>query len=211
MTPAKRRFAAWRGMQAMILTRLRLIGFKSSSSRPISRSEPGLTGVVGPERLRQVQSGGGVALGDGRGVAQGDARRSAWTTSFSPATPIALGRNAAGSRDDDRQHLAHRAAQFNGEDTLEVSRRIEREGRLDLPASTAPRGCGRATSRSCLPTPRPVARSHGAGATRAASARSSRAKPRAAPPGAGRGGRHLRPARTAPRGGACGCAPPSRT
>ena len=59
----------------MKFTRLRLLGFKSFVEPTDFLIEPGLTGVVGPERLRQVQPGRGAALGHGRDIAQVAARR----------------------------------------------------------------------------------------------------------------------------------------
>ena len=46
--------------------RLRIAGFKSFAEPVSVEIHPGLTGIVGPERLRQVQRGRGAALGDGR-------------------------------------------------------------------------------------------------------------------------------------------------
>jgi chromosome segregation protein len=110
----------------MKLTRLRLIGFKSFVEPTDFLIEPGLTGVVGPngcgksnlvEALRWVM-----------GEASHKAMRAAGMDDviFSGNT----GRPARNTAEvamtiDNTSHTA--PAQFNGEDTLEVSRRIERE------------------------------------------------------------------------------------
>src|SRR3984893_17889281 len=110
----------------MKLTRLRLIGFKSFVEPTDFLIEPGLTGVVGPhgcgksnlvEALRWVM-----------GEASHKAMRAAGMDDviFSGNT-VRPGRNAAevAMTIDNSAHTA--PAQFNGEETLEVSRRIERE------------------------------------------------------------------------------------
>jgi chromosome segregation protein len=113
-------------MHSMKLTRLRLIGFKSFVEPTDFLIEPGLTGVVGPngcgksnlvEALRWVM-----------GEASHKAMRAAGMDDviFSGNT----GRPARNTAEvamtiDNTSHTA--PAQFNGEDTLEVSRRIERE------------------------------------------------------------------------------------
>ena len=68
------RSAAATGSWRLKFTRLRVLGFKSFVEPTEFLIEPGLTGVVGPERLRQVQSGRGAALGDGRKLVQEHAR-----------------------------------------------------------------------------------------------------------------------------------------
>src|SRR5579863_2489518 len=110
----------------MKLSRLRLIGFKSFVEPTDFLIEPGLTGVVGPngcgksnlvEALRWVM-----------GEASHKAMRAAGMDDviFSGNT----GRPARNTAEvamtiDNTKRMA--PAQFNGEDTLEVSRRIERE------------------------------------------------------------------------------------
>ena len=110
----------------MKLKRLRLIGFKSFVEPTDFLIEPGLTGVVGPngcgksnlvEALRWVM-----------GEASHKAMRAAEMDDV-----IFCGNNNRPARNaaevamtiDNTTHTA--PAQFNGEDTLEVSRRIERE------------------------------------------------------------------------------------
>ncbi len=110
----------------MKLTRLRLIGFKSFVEPTDFLIEPGLTGVVGPngcgksnlvEALRWVM-----------GEASHKAMRAAGMDDV-----IFAGNNSRSARNtaevgmtiDNSAHTA--PAQFNGDDVLEVSRRIERE------------------------------------------------------------------------------------
>ena len=59
----------------MYLKRLTLKGFKSFASATTMRLEPGITCVVGPERLGQVQRRRRPRLGDGRAGRQEPARR----------------------------------------------------------------------------------------------------------------------------------------
>ncbi|HEY4773746.1 MAG TPA: AAA family ATPase, partial [Xanthobacteraceae bacterium] len=110
----------------MKLTRLRLIGFKSFVEPTDFLIEPGLTGVVGPngcgksnlvEALRWVM-----------GEASHKAMRAAdMEDVIFSGTGMRPPRNSAevAIRIDNRDRSA--PAQFNGEDVLDVSRRIERE------------------------------------------------------------------------------------
>src|SRR5262249_54263114 len=114
------------GRSSMKLKRLRLIGFKSFVEPADFLIEPGLTGVVGPngcgksnlvEALRWVM-----------GEASHKAMRAAGMDDV-----IFSGNNNRPARNaaevamtiDNASRMA--PAQFNGEETLEVSRRIERE------------------------------------------------------------------------------------
>jgi chromosome segregation protein len=110
----------------MILTRLRLIGFKSFVEPTDFLIEPGLTGVVGPngcgksnlvEALRWVMGEASHkamrAAGMDDVIFSGNTNRPARNTAEVAMTIDNTTRTAP--------------AQFNGEDTLEVSRRIERE------------------------------------------------------------------------------------
>src|SRR6267143_404799 len=110
----------------MKLTRLRLIGFKSFVEPTDFLIEPGLTGVVGPngcgksnlvEALRWV-------MGEASHKAMRAAGMDDVIFSGNNNRP---GRNTAevAMTIDNTSRTA--PAQFNGEDTLEVSRRIERE------------------------------------------------------------------------------------
>src|ERR1700731_648320 len=110
----------------MKLTRLRLIGFKSFVEPTDFEIEPGLTGVVGPngcgksnlvEALRWV-------MGEASHKAMRAAGMDDVIFSGNNSRP---GRNSAevAMTIDNTSRTA--PAQFNGEDTLEVSRRIERE------------------------------------------------------------------------------------
>jgi chromosome segregation protein len=110
----------------MILTRLRLIGFKSFVEPTDFLIEPGLTGIVGPngcgksnlvEALRWV-------MGEASHKAMRAAEMDDVIFSGNNSRP---GRNSAevAMTIDNTARMA--PAQFNGEDTLEVSRRIERE------------------------------------------------------------------------------------
>src|SRR5215831_8401124 len=110
----------------MKLKRLRLIGFKSFVEAADFLIEPGLTGVVGPngcgksnlvEALRWVMGEASHkamrAAGMDDVIFNGNNGRPARNTAEVAMTLDNTGRTAP--------------AQFNGEDTLEVSRRIERE------------------------------------------------------------------------------------
>src|SRR6516164_7933990 len=115
----------WNGV-TMKLTRLRLIGFKSFVEPADFLIEPGLTGVVGPngcgksnlvEALRWV-------MGEASHKAMRAAEMDDVIFSGNNSRP---GRNTAevAMTIDNASRTA--PAHFNGEDTLEVSRRIERE------------------------------------------------------------------------------------
>ena len=110
----------------MKLTRLRLLGFKSFVEPTDFLIEPGLTGVVGPngcgksnlvEALRWV-------MGETSHKSMRAADMDDVIFSGNNSRP---GRNNAevGLRLDNTTRTA--PAQFNGEDTLDVTRRIERE------------------------------------------------------------------------------------
>src|SRR4249919_1127327 len=110
----------------MKLTRLRLLGFKSFVEPTDFLIEPGLTGVVGPngcgksnlvEALRWVM---GETSHKSMRAADMDDVIFSGNNSRPP-------RNSAevGIRIDNADHGA--PAQFNGEETLDVSRRIERD------------------------------------------------------------------------------------
>ena len=71
-SPRNRR--AGRNAGRVQFQRLRLSGFKSFVEPTDFRIEPGLTAVVGTERLRQVQPARSLALGHGRQFRQGHAR-----------------------------------------------------------------------------------------------------------------------------------------
>src|SRR5499427_8047643 len=114
------------GRSSMKLKRLRLIGFKSFVESTDFLIEPGLTGVVGPngcgksnlvEALRWV-------MGEASHKAMRAAGMDDVIFSGNNNRP---GRNSAevGMTIDNSSRSA--PAQFNNEDTLEVSRRIERE------------------------------------------------------------------------------------
>jgi len=64
----------------MHFAKLRLSGFKSFVEATELAIEPGLTGVVGPKRLRQVQPRRSAALGDGRRTASSRCAAARWTT-----------------------------------------------------------------------------------------------------------------------------------
>jgi chromosome segregation protein len=113
-------------MQSMKLTRLRLIGFKSFVEATDFLIEPGLTGVVGPngcgksnlvEALRWVMGESSYkamrASGMDDVIFSGNSGRPARNTA-----EVVI-------RVDNTSRTA--PAQFNGEDTLEISRRIERD------------------------------------------------------------------------------------
>ena len=78
------------------------------------------------ERLRQVEPGRGAALGDGRDLAQVDARRRHGRRDLRRHQQPA-GAQHRRSGDAHRQRDRKAPAQFNEHETLEVSRRIERE------------------------------------------------------------------------------------
>src|SRR5215475_15719184 len=110
----------------MKLTKLRLLGFKSFVEPTDFLIEPGLTGVVGPngcgksnlvEALRWV-------MGEASHKAMRAADMDDVIFSGNSGRPP---RNMAevGIRIDNSDRSA--PAQFNGEETLEISRRIERE------------------------------------------------------------------------------------
>jgi len=110
----------------MKLTRLRLIGFKSFVEPTDFQIEPGLTGVVGPngcgksnlvEALRWV-------MGEASHKAMRAAGMDDVIFSGNTARP---GRNSAEVAIAIDNSARTAPAQFNGEDTLEVSRRIERD------------------------------------------------------------------------------------
>src|SRR5262245_7758478 len=114
------------GRSSMKLKRLRLIGFKSFVEPTDFLIEPGLTGVVGPngcgksnlvEAMRWV-------MGEASHKAMRAAEMDDVIFSGNNNRP---GRNSAevAMTIDNTSRMA--PAQFNGEDTLEVSRRIERE------------------------------------------------------------------------------------
>ena len=58
----------------MLITKLRLTGFKSFVEPTDLLIEPGLTGVVGPNGCGKSNLLEAVALGDGRDILQVDAR-----------------------------------------------------------------------------------------------------------------------------------------
>ena len=64
----------------MKFNKLRVLGFKSFVEPTEFFIERGLTGVVGPNGLRQVQSRRSHALGDGREFLQELCAPRAWTT-----------------------------------------------------------------------------------------------------------------------------------
>src|SRR5215813_7626479 len=110
----------------MKLKRLRLIGFKSFVEPTDFLIEPGLTGVVGPngcgksnlvEALRWV-------MGEASHKAMRAAEMDDVIFSGNNGRP---GRNSAEVAMTIDNTARTAPAQFNGEDTLEVSRRIERE------------------------------------------------------------------------------------
>ena len=92
----------------MHFQRLRLSGFKSFVEPTEFRIEPGLTGVVGPERLRQVQHARSAALGDGGQLGQGHARRRHGRRDLRRHRRAALAQPCRGDADD-RQRRPHRA------------------------------------------------------------------------------------------------------
>src|SRR5258707_7486857 len=110
----------------MKLKRLRLIGFKSFVEPADFLIEPGLTGVVGPNGC------GKSNLVEALRWVMGEASHKPMRAS-GMADVISSGNNNRPARNtaevamsiDNTSHTA--PAQFNGEDTLEVSRRIERE------------------------------------------------------------------------------------
>src|SRR6266700_8426413 len=112
-------------MHSMKLTRLRLIGFKSFVEPTDFLIEPGLTGIVGPngcgksnlvEALRWVM---GEASHKAMRAADMDDVIFAGNNSRPPRNMAEV---SMGIDNSDRSA----PAQFNGEETLEVSRRIER-------------------------------------------------------------------------------------
>ena len=116
-----------RGGCSMKLTKLRLLGFKSFVEATDFLIEPGLTGVVGPERLRQVQPRRGPALGDGRELAQDHARRRHGRRHLRRLRHPPGAQHRRGLARRSTTPTARRPAAFNDADVLEVSRRIERE------------------------------------------------------------------------------------
>ena len=184
-----------------VAARCRSPNFASAaSSRSAIRSscciEAGLTGMVGPERLRQVQHRRSVALGHGRKLGQGPARRRDGRRHLQrlgqPGRPTTWPRSAC--------KLRGRAVGLAGFDDGRTRSR-SRAGSAAAPArptgSTAARP-GRATSSCCSPTPGPAPAALPSSA-RARSASSSIPAPRA-PPAARGSGRDRRPARPAARG-----------
>ena len=181
---------------AMKLTRLRLIGFKSFVEPTDFLIEPGLTGVVGPngcgksnlvEALRWVM---GETSHKSMRAAEMDDVIFAGNNNRPP-------RNTAevAIQIDNAEHEA--PAQFNEHDTLDVSRRIEREKGSTL-SHQRPRG---ARPRRDDPVRRrldrlALARARASGPHR----RDHPGQARAAPPRARRGRRHFRPACAPPRG-----------
>jgi chromosome segregation protein len=114
------------GRSLMKLKRLRLIGFKSFVEPADFLIEPGLTGVVGPngcgksnlvEALRWV-------MGEASHKAMRAAGMDDVIFSGNNSRPARNTAEVAMTIDNDSRTAP---AQFNGEDTLEVSRRIERE------------------------------------------------------------------------------------
>src|ERR1700681_2079992 len=115
-----------RGSQSMKLTRLRLIGFKSFVEPTDFLIEPGLTGVVGPngcgksnlvEALRWVM--GETSHKSLRAVDMDDV--------IFAGTNTRPGRNNAEVAIQIDNSTRKAPAQFNEHETLDVSRRIERE------------------------------------------------------------------------------------
>ena len=191
----------------MKLTRLRLTRLQvlRRADRFPDRARPDRRGRA--ERLRQVEPGRGAALGDGRDLAQVDARRRHGRRHlFRQQQPSAAQHRR--SRHDDRQFRPHRAGPVQ---RRRHARRVApdraREG-LDLshqrPRSARPRRadpvCRRLDRRAFAGArpPGPHRRDHPGQA-------------RAAPPRAGRSRRHFRAACPPARGRAADCAPPSRT
>ena len=155
----------------MHLTKLRLVGFKSFVEASDFDIQPGLTGVVGPERLRQVEPRRGAALGDGRELVQKHARVRHGRRHLFRAPASA--RPATSRRSASRSTM--RAAPRPQPSTMPTSSRspaASSASRARPTASTAAR-CAPATCRSCSPTPRP-ARAHRRWSGRARSPRSSR-------------------------------------
>ena len=113
-----------------------------------------MTGIVGPEWLRQIESRRGAALGDGRELGQAHARRRDGRRHLRrhrgrPARNIA---EVALSLDNPRPR---RAGAFNEHDELEIVAPHRARRRLGSTASTAAR-CARATCSSSSPMPRPA-------------------------------------------------------
>src|SRR6202046_3931362 len=110
----------------MKLTRLRLIGFKSFVEPTDFEIEPGLTGVVGPNGCGKSNLVEAVrwVMGEASHKAMRAAGMEDVIFSGNTGRPA---RNAAevAMAIDNTSRTA--PAQFNGEDTLEVSRRIERD------------------------------------------------------------------------------------
>ncbi len=180
----------------MKLTRLRLIGFKSFVEPTDFLIEPGLTGVVGPngcgksnlvEALRWVM---GETSHKSMRAAEMDDVIFAGNNNRPP-------RNTAevAIQIDNGKHEA--PPQFNDHDTLDISRRIEREegstyrinGR-EVRARDVHDPVRRRLDRLALARARP------SGPHR----RDHPGQARAAPPRARRGRRNFRPARSPPRG-----------
>ena len=159
------------------------------------------------ERLRQVQPRRSDALGDGRSLPQGDARRRHGRRHLlRQQRPRAAQHRRSG---DDASTTAPAPRPPSSTATTRSKCRAGSNATRARPiASTAAR-CAPATSRSCSPTPRP-ARARRRWSTRDASARSSRRSPSSA------AGCWKRPPASpdcmrADTRRSCACAPPSRT
>ena len=113
--------------RAMKFDRLRLAGFKSfcDPDRVQDRARPDRRRRA--QRLRQVESRRGAALGDGRNARTRACAPRGWTTSSSPAP--ARGRRATSPRSASSLDNSDRRAPaaFNDSETIEVTRRIERD------------------------------------------------------------------------------------
>src|SRR6195256_6653451 len=110
----------------MKLTKLRLLGFKSFVEPPDFLIEPGLTGVVGPNGC------GKSNLVEARRWVMGESSHKAMRAADMDDV-IFAGTNSRPSRNNAEvaMHIDNSArkapAQFNGEEALDVSRRIERD------------------------------------------------------------------------------------
>ncbi len=150
------------------------------------------------ERLRQVEPRRSAALGDGRGLPQGDARRRHGRRDLLRQQQSRAAQHRR-SGDDDRQQRPRGARPVQRRRRARsVAPHRARRG-LDLPAQR-PRG---ARARHPDPVRRRLHRRALAGAGAPGPHRRDHpGQARAAPPGAGRGRRHFRTACQAPRGGA---------
>jgi chromosome segregation protein len=110
----------------MKFSKLRLSGFKSFVEPTELVIKPGLTGIVGPNGCGKSNLARSAALGDGRKLVQVDARRRHGRRDLFRHHQPAFAQHGRGDAVA-RQFRPHAPPAFNEFETLEISRRIERD------------------------------------------------------------------------------------